>query len=216
MIEAHIYVEGKNDRVFLCDYLEEIFGLNISVSGNSKNKTFSFQGTNVSGQILLLEGWGNLNKAFFQNQFNDNTNESIKNIVIVDADKTTNGGSFGVRKQEVDKIKLNASLVFEYFLIPNDQQDGYLETALREILVVDNKALLDCLDSRDACLQAADQKISRTLKIPPSKGAEKSKLNQLRVFLDSVSNYKDNTIWNLNHPYLNPLKEFLSTQLGLD
>jgi len=216
MIEAHIYVEGKNDRVFLCDFLEEIFGLNISVNGNSKNKTFSFQGTNVSGQILLLEGWGNLNKAFFQNQFNDNTNESIKNIVIIDADKTTNGGSFGVRKQEVDKIKVNASLVFEYFLIPNDQQDGYLETALREILVVDNKALLDCLDSRDACLQAADQKISRTLKIPPSKGAEKSKLNQLRVFLDSVSNYKDNTIWNLNHPYLNPLKEFLSTQLGLD
>jgi len=215
MIEAHIYVEGKNDRVFLCDYLEKILGLSISISGSSKNKTFSFQGTNVSGQVLLLEGWGNLNKPFFQNQFNDNTDDGIKNIVIIDADKTTNGGSFSVRKQEVDNIKINHSLVFDYFLIPNDQEDGYLETILRAILVVDNKALLDCLDSRDACLQAANQVISRTLKIPPSKGAEKSKLNQLRVFLDSVSNYKDATIWDLKHPYLEPLKNFLTQHLEL-
>jgi hypothetical protein len=216
MIEAHIYVEGKNDRVFLTSFLEEVLGLTVTISGNVKKQVFKFSGANLEGQISILGSWAAIKKDFFQDQFIANEVDGIKTVLLLDADKSTNQGGFTVRQSEVEVVK--ARVDFEYFLIPNHQEDGYLETIFRNILVEDNQGLLDCIDANENCLRTAADQLSRDVNLFPLKSAEKAKLNYLRRLLKDLDNgnYKDNTIWNLNHPYLNPLKEFLSTQLGLD
>lgn len=207
---VRIYVEGVNDCVFVRDYLECVFGFEEDESGVFVKDTIQIV------DITVLRGWDKLTNDKILGDFQDDLDAGIKSLVIIDADKLDNDESFSVRMGQVAKIKLDNSLAFDYFLIPNNEDDGCLETLLRIILVEENQVLLDCLDSRDACLQAAEKTIDRELKIPPSKGGEKSKIAQLRKFLNASSDYKDNSIWNLNHPYLNPLKEFLSSQLDLN
>lgn len=152
-----------------------------------------------------------------QEDFRANEEEGIRTIVIIDADTVDNQGSFCVRQEQVEKIKSGQNLTFECFLMPNHarEADGYLETALREILVEENQGLLDCLDANDTCLRHAQEKMEREINLYPLKGAEKFKINYLRNLLKDGNDYKDLTIWDLNHEYLNPLKEFLEEHLGL-
>ena len=215
MIVARIYVEGTNDRAFIKSFLEIILGLKVTISGKGKKQIFTFKGNNVKGEILLLKGWRNIRTPFFQNQLIANTEENIKNVLLLDADMPSNDGSFVVRQSEVDAIRTDID--FEYFLIPNHQDDGYLETILRAILVDANKGLLDCIDSNESCLRSATNGLEREINLFPEKGAEKVKFSYLRRLLKDLDNgnFNDSTIWDLNHAYLIPLKEFLSNQLGL-
>lgn len=206
MNRIRIYVEGVNDQVFIQNYLETVLGF-------TKEEAILCR-ENIRVQLYVLKGWDKLKTTKIIEDFRDNVDQGIKSLVIVDADKADNDGTFAVRAGQIDAIKSEHNIDFNYFLIPNHQDDGYLETVLRVILKEEYKALLDCLDGRDSCLQEADRNIARTLKIPPSKGGEKSKIAQLRKFLDASSDYKDNSIWNLNHDYLSPLKNFLEEQLG--
>ena len=214
MIQVHIYVEGKNDRVFLSSYLEVVLGLEIEVVG-TKNQTYRFYGENLEGQISILKTWTAIRDEFFQNQFVSNAEDEIKTILLLDADKPTNQGGFMSRRAEVEAIKTRID--FGYFLIPNHREDGYLETILRSILVEENQSLLDCIDANEDCLRTAADALEREINLFPLKSAEKAKLNYLRRLLKDLDNghYKDNSIWNLNHSYLEPLKEFLEEQLEL-
>lgn len=215
MIEAHIYVEGKNDRVFLTSFLEKVFGLKIIITGKVKNPVVRFEGNNLEGQISILGTWTAIKNDFFQDQFASNIEEGIQTILLLDADKPTNGGGFTIREGEVEAVK--STVNFEYFLIPNHQDDGYLETVLRNILEEENQPLLDCIDLNEDCLRTAANELTRDVNLFPLKSAEKAKLNYLRRLLKDLDNgnYKDNTIWNLEHPYLDPLKNFLKHHLGL-
>jgi len=161
-------------------------------------------------------GWSRLNTAPVHDDFRTNMEEGIKSLVIVDADSAKNDGGFAVRNEQLSRIKENKELDFNYFLIPNseEEEDGDLETILRNILVEKYQPILSCLDSYHNCLNQVQEGLGEDLQILNEK-------NKIAVFRKVVKDskrvdYKDSSIWNLNHPYLNPLKEFLSSQLGLD
>ena len=69
------------------------------------------------------------------------------------------------------------------------------------------------MDSYHDCLSKVQERLGEDLQILN----EKHKIAVFRkVVKDSKRiNYKDSTIWNLNHPYLDPLKAFLTKELGL-
>lgn len=215
MIKAHIYVEGKNDRVFLTSFLEEVLGLKVTITGNVKKQVFKFSGAKLEGQISILGTWAAIKQPFFQNQFTANKEDDIRTLLLLDADKSSNQGGFTVRKNEVEIIKAIAD--FEYFLVPNHQDDGYLETIFRNILVEANQGLLDCIDANENCLRTASDQLAREINLFPLKSAEKAKFSYLRRLLKDLENknFKDNTVWDLNHSYLDPLKTFLIRELGL-
>lgn len=219
MNRAKIYVEGSNDLDFFIDYIEVVFGQEVTIQKSGKNRVCTFGDKKVELLTLGLGrdkgGWSRLNTAPVHDDFRANMEEGIKSLVIVDADSAKNDGGFAIRNEQLLSIKENEELDFNYFLIPNseEEQDGDLETILRNILVEKYQPILGCLDSYHDCLSKVQERLGEDLQILNEK-------NKIAVFRKVVKDskrvdYKDSSIWNLNHPYLNPLKEFLSSQLGL-
>jgi hypothetical protein len=220
MNKAKIYVEGSNDLDFFIDYIEVVFGQEVTIQKSGKTRVCTFGDNKVELLTLGLGrgkgGWSRLNTAPVHDDFRENMEEGIKALVIVDADSARNDGGFSVRNEQLSSIKENKALDFNYFLMPNskEENDGDLETVLRNILVEKYQPILGCLDNYHNCLSKVQDTLEEDLQILN----EKTKIAVFRkIVKDSKRvDYKDDTIWNLNHPYLNPLKEFLSTQLGLD
>ncbi len=127
-----------------------------------------------------------------------------------------NQGGFAVRRGQLESIKI--TVPFNYFLVPNHQDDGYIETLLSNIIVEEYQPALDCLKGQDQCLQAANEAVlqGRKLVVAPQKSADKAIMGAFRTRLKNrgVDSFKDATIWNLNHSYLDPLKNFLETHLS--
>lgn len=220
MNKARIYVEGSNDLDFFIDYIEVVFEQEVTIQKSGKTRVCTFGDNQVELLTLGLGrdkgGWSRLNTAPVYEDFQANMEEGIRTLVIVDADSAENDGGFAVRNEQLSKIKKTKGLDFDYFLIPNseEQDDGDLETVLRKILVEKYQPILGCLDSYHECLNKAQSTLGEDLQILNEK-------NKIAVFRKVVKdskriNFKENSIWNLNHPYLNPLKQFLSTQLGLE
>lgn len=212
-MEVKIYVEGINDVVFLGTYLQEVLGF--EGDNNPKDKIHLFQTATTRVQLLALGGVSNLKDNIIQQEIQEDFEDGIKTLIILDADNEHNGGGFAIRKTALETIKSNLS--FEYFLIPNHQEDGYLETLLGKIIVEEYHTALQCLKDQDQCLASANKSIltGKKIKVAPAKSADKAVVHSFMSRLDNKGKdkFKDSTIWNLQHPYLTPLQHFLQTHL---
>lgn len=209
--KVRIYAEGTNDIVFLKNYMEAILGFQIDVQG----KTNTFENATVQGSFINIQGWSKVNTSYWQAEVQNNDLSGIQTLLILDADNEHNGGGFAIRKTAVETIKSN--LPFEYFLIPNHEEDGYLETLLGKIIVEEYQTALQCLKDQDQCLASANKNIltGKKIKVAPAKSADKAVVHSFMSRLENKgkNRFKDNTIWNLQHPYLTPLQQFLQTHL---
>ncbi|MGH1335273.1 MAG: DUF3226 domain-containing protein [Aureispira sp.] len=212
-MEAKIYVEGINDLVFLGTYLQTVMGF--QGDNNPKGRIHLFKKEGRTVQLLELGGYSNLNTTTIKEDIEDDLEDGIKSLVILDTDTIYNDGGFSVRTAAVDTIKV--TVPFEYFLIPNAQDDGYLETLLGNILVEEYQASLQCFRDQDQCLKQTNSNLltGKKLKVTPEKAADKAALNSFMRRLENKGKdkFKDQTIWNLHHPYLDPLKTFLEKHL---
>jgi len=209
--KVRIYVEGINDIVFLKNYLETVFNFKIDYQG----KKDTFENEKVLGSFVATKGWGKINTSYYHKEFEDNANKGFTTLIILDADTIHNDGGFGVRQAQVEAVQ--ATIPFEYFLIPNGGGDGYLETLLSNIIVEEYRDALQCLRGQDECLRAANASITgKQLKVSPDKAADKAVMNTFmsRLKNEGQNKFKDATIWNLNHVYLAPLKNFLQAHLN--
>lgn len=218
MSRVKIYVEGINDVFFLKAYFEEVLGIAILEEGGKKKKNKRYTFNNGDGEILTLGlgqdkgGYSRLNTEEVHADFRENEDESIRTLVLIDADTSNNGGGFTIRQRFLNQLREEHNLSFESFLIPNNQDDGDLETLLREILVEDCRPVLDCLDNYHNCLERTAENTGRSLNLLN----EKQKLDIFRKILSQEKkiNYTDNSIWNLEHEYLTPLRTFLEEHLS--
>lgn len=212
-MEVKIYVEGINDVVFLGTYLQEVLGF--EGDNNPKDKIHLFQTATTRVQLLALGGVSNLKDNIIQQEIQEDFEDGIKTLIILDADNEHNEGGFAIRKTAVEAIQSN--LPFEYFLIPNHEEDGYLETLLGKIIVEEYQAALQCLKDQDQCLTVANQSITtgKKMKVAPTKSADKAVMNSFmgRLKNKGQDRFKDTTIWNLQHPSLARLQHFLQTHL---
>lgn len=219
MNKARIYLEGTDDLYFFIDYIECVLKQKVNIEQSGKTRICTFGDNRIELLTLGLGndkgGWTRLNTKPVQEDFRANMDDGIKTLVILDADSEKNKGGFSSRTAQVEKIKEEEELDFSYFLIPNSSEDGDLEMLLRRILVEKYQPILSCLDAYHECLNDVQTTLGENEKLQILN--EKHKIAVFRkVVKDSKRiNYKDNSIWNLNHPYLNPLKDFIKTQLGL-
>ena len=183
-MELRIFVEGDTDKRLIEDYLKYL-KINILyevIYTGGKDK--------ISTQIPTIR------------RFID---QGFQVSIIFDADNNIES-----RTTELKAIKTAYNIEFDIFLFPNNSESGDIEDLLLNIYNSKYQDIFDCLQSYENCL-----KQNKTYKIPIKKG-------KIYGFLDAVlsekeeDNAKDKKRdflkydhWDLDHEYLNPLKQFL-------
>lgn len=214
MKTLHLWVEGIADQKLLADLLKSWFG--IEFHGNMKpNQTWEGNDApnNFSISITSLGGVEGIKPDRLKNDFDQNTIQGIQNIALLDAD-----GDFQTRKQEIESYRLE--MTFEFFLLPDNQNPGDLETLLEASINPLNKSIFDCWNAYETCLQVQSNPHSPdgNFTLP----ARKTKIyaylealvgetkTQKELIKEANRDYSLAEHWNLNSPALLPLKQFLT------
>lgn len=196
-----IFVEGIADKKFIYDYIEYL-----------DIPSFEYI------DIIDCNGWTSIKEEHILNQLVKNTDENGINLVIFDADK-----DFEKRKQELLYIKNKNNVDFNLFLLPNNSDDGTLETLLMNIINPNNEAILDCWQRYEQCLKSKSLIIGKELTLPAIKTKVYAYLEALlddtkkgkEGIKESKRDYKNTNLWKLDSQYILPLKEFLLSNTTL-
>lgn len=198
MSKVQLFVEGIADAKLIQDILKSWYNVNLKIG--------KLGSEDVNPDILIVGGKGNIKKI--ANQFKENHEFEIKNIIIFDAD---------IFYEENDKfIELKKKFPIEYFLLPDNQADGDLETLLVQIINQENKVIFNCWDGYESCLKTSKRK-EGVFTTPASKTKIYAYLeallgesdSQKKKIKEAERNYQDSTHWDLNAPALTNLKTFL-------
>ena len=193
MKNFRIFTEGKGDIKFLKDYITEILG--IPLDETDFDPLGSWAGYKAGGHI----------KASIK----QNVEDEKTTILILDADK-----DFTKRKNEVISDFEKYSLPEELFLFPNNSLSGNIENLLAEI--AKERKIMNCFLEYENCVSGHRKPLNHSriysyldmLLYPNPYNVDGKDLR-----LEANRNYRNSDHWNLNHEFLNPLKEFLSKHI---
>jgi|GEM_PF-1482793 len=215
MKQVLIFCEGVTDQIFIADCLESIFKAVTERNENKKNKKkleIRFKHSNFKGKIIAVDGCSMLRKnEFLHTEMQDNKEEGGANIVIFDADYTEKeNGNKGIAacRQRLNSIITSKNIEFDYYIWPNNESDGEIETLLRSLIPSNKEPIFQCIEDHQNCL--------KSLNIINLKYADlKTKIG----FYLHTSNensevrkrdYKNSDFWNLNYKNNDSLKKFIA------
>lgn len=190
-----IFVEGEADKKFISDYVSYLYGIDIY------------------DNLIKLEGWECLADGVIINQFKKNTDNLGVNLIIIDADSDANK-----RKLEVEGIIAENEITASFFLLPNDSDEGDLETLLERIISTRNSQIFECWGNYEDCLSHISiEGRDAPLSIPARKSKIYSYLealvgesrSQKKLAKDPNRNYKNADHWDLGSENLSDLKAYL-------
>ena len=196
-----IYVEGIADVRFFSQYIQHLFGVMVPEE-----------------RIVKLDGWTNLKGTTWLQRMRAITDKDGTNIVIIDADN-----DIQARRSDILAWKTENDLDFELFLLPNNKDAGALEDLLENIINPNNRPILDCWEDYEEELFQLD--IPGRTPPPLTTPAKKTKIygyleamlgeskSQKELIKEANRNYENTQHWNLDAEYLEPLKEFLNSEL---
>ena len=149
-----------------------------------------------------------------------NIPRGIESILLIDADTPEHSHPPGGYQQRTEYLnKLRETTEFDFFLIPNNSDDGNLEYLLSQIISEDGLPFYSCLSSYIECLKALDDDTA------PQGVQEIADLDKERfgwyVYMmqgkgkavESPRDYLQTDYWNLSAPALEPLRSFLEEVL---
>ncbi|MFD2933572.1 DUF3226 domain-containing protein [Spirosoma flavum] len=206
MSKIKILVEGIADAKFLQDLINEWYTYPLGIASLGKlGDIIHLDGKDAFDSANKLE---KLSILFEQADF-----LGIPVIVIFDADHyPDNHLLFSSHSQTHG---------FTFFLLPNNEADGDLETLLQTIIHPENQIIFDCWQAYESCLNGKKTAMTETglFTLPARKtkiyaylealvgesGTEKEKIKERQ------RDYRNENHWNLDptYPTLKPLKEFL-------
>ncbi len=198
MSNIQLFVEGIADAKLIQDIIKSWYNVNLKIG--------KLGSEDVNPDILIVGGKGNIKKL--ANQFKENNELEIRNIIVFDAD---------VFIEENDKfVELKKDLPIEYFLLPDNQSNGDLETLLVQIINEENSVIFECWEGYENCLKLSKRK-EGVFTTPASKTKIYAYLeallgesdSQKKKIKEAERNYQDSSHWNLNAPSLVNLKQFL-------
>ncbi|WP_020595391.1 DUF3226 domain-containing protein [Spirosoma panaciterrae] len=206
MSSIQLFVEGVTDQKFLQDVIAEWYGIDLSIGSIGK-----------PGEIISVDGKDAFDSPEKMKKlspiFQQLAIQGIPTVVIFDADTfSTNQAKLTLHSQK---------LRFAYFLFPDNQRDGEIETLLEEIICPDNQIVFDCWKAFEDCLSG--HKTSSTPSGSFTTPANKTKIyayietlvgetdSEKEKIKDRNRDYRNKLHWNLDpaHPSLKPLREFL-------
>lgn len=131
----NIYCEGKADVNFLIHFLNHIFiGLEVIEKDISDTMLFAkIKYTDFEVRIQSTGGYSSIHNHATDIKQNNALGEAV--IVLQDADSLTKDhGTCIKRMQYLDEIKKRNKIEFKSYLLPNNHDDGDLETLLLRIV----------------------------------------------------------------------------------
>lgn len=179
MNQWDVYVEGESDQRFLT-----CIARHMQVGG----LRFRRIGTNMHGLRQMIP------------QLRQSHDAGKHIAVVLDANSDPE-----CQQKELQRIIVEIGLpVSRSFLLPDNRQPGCLETLLEGIAVAPHRAIYDCFDSYEKCLDSADY---------PLPGAKARVYAYCRAVGSETRpakrDYCNNSHWDLDAAVLEPLREFL-------
>ncbi len=211
---TRIFIEAKSDKTSEYHFLQTIINI-------------FFPEAEI--EFIFMDGIGNLFKEAILNQIKvaQETGEQI--IVFADADSVTKGYGYVKRKKEIDNGIINNSVSFPYFIYPNNQDDGDVETLMEvAALKAPNKVFFDCYADYETCLKGVkDSNGEYIYNVPSLKGKvyayaaaqtiyntqQKQRIPLIKSMGCGDWAFNNKNYWNLEVDALQPLKDFLTINL---
>ncbi len=150
-----IFCEGITDQVFIADCIEHFY--NITFQRETKHNNKDKLDILIANQIQIVEigGCSKLNSELYIAELVDNHEKGGRNIVIFDADyneKPNGNKGYKSCKQKLEDIIRNKKLKFDYYIWPDNKNDGEIENLLRTLIPLDKECIYNCIDSHQTCL----------------------------------------------------------------
>ncbi len=205
-----ILVEGKGDQKFILDFVALHYGIQLA----------------VQEEVIAVGGMNNF--VNFRQKLAENRSRGGQNIAIFDADYAGQGanGGFQNRLHYLQQLANTYAIVIDFYLFPNHQDDGTLETLLENVINPANNQVFTCWEQYENCLRqainphSADQKFT----IPAKKSKIYSYLECLlpntargkKLAKDPYRNYQEEKHWaihDVQNEYTARLKAFLDNYL---
>ncbi|WP_277234016.1 DUF3226 domain-containing protein [Phocaeicola salanitronis] len=173
-------------------------------------------------EFICIGGIGNLFNETNINQMCQAQEVGDQVLILIDADTVAKGYGFVKRRADMDNEMQARNISFPYFIYPNNQDDGDVETLMEAIARRDlHPVFFDCFEDYERCVSGVKDEHGQPLYNTPNlKGKLHTYMNaqklsnKLRERLGSGDWLFSNTdYWNLNAVTLQPLRDFLSTNL---
>ncbi len=198
MIKLKIYCEGLTDQVFISDFLRLFYGIQLLRDEESKKKPFKIKNNQLDITITDVGGCTKLSNQIYINELQDNIDTGYQNIVIFDADyertRLGNKGYAACKRKLVDIIN-NKNVKFDYFIWPNNNDDGVIETLLKELIPKNKQNIFECIESHQNCLVSLNHNNLKVADLKTQIGYYLYTCNQESNV--GKRNYKDSEYWQL-------------------
>lgn len=150
----------------------------------------------------------------------DSVIQGNENIVIFDADTTSNQGGYQKRKAEIEEIKATNNMQFNLFLWPNNHDDGDFESLLLKMINLDHQGILSCFDNFVMCVGGHDPE-EKLYDLPGRKSEIYTYIELMRKTPQQQDAFKlgywlfnNPSFWNLDAEAGSSLYKFLNDFLG--
>lgn len=172
--------------------------------------------------FIFMDGIGNLYKEAILNQIRLAQDNGEQVILLTDADTIEKGVGFIKRKEEIEKGMAIHSLSFNYFIYPNNKDEGEVETLMEATARRDlHPTFFDCFEDYEKCVSGAkDEQGNPLYKTPNLKGKLHTYISSQQLSKkqrNKLSNgdwlFKNENYWNLDVDALQSLKGFLKRNL---
>lgn len=176
----------------------------------------------IEVQFIFMKGVDNLFNQPILNEIKKAKIEGSQILVLVDADSEEKKWGYKRRKNWIEEGMKEHDVSFPYFIYPNNQNDGLVETLMEAVaLYAPNKVFFDCYTDYETCLK------NSKYNIPSLKGkvyayAEAQTIYDIqkgeRIPLINKINsgdwlFDNPDYWNLEVENLQPLKDFFKQYL---
>ena len=177
-------------------------------------------------ELKTIGGWEKIYNNTNINILKTNKAKNIDNLIILDADfkyENNNNGYLNRKAIISDKLKEN-DIDYKLFLMPNDKDDGKLETILEQMAI--NKEILKCIENYITCISKFDEELNKNEKLS-NKYTPPNLKEKMFIYVDAHTthnrrfnnnkkkNWFENCehIWDLKHEVISPLTSFLISNL---
>lgn len=172
--------------------------------------------------FIFMDGIGNLYKETIINQIRLAQENEEQVILLTDADTIVKGVGHTKRKEEIERGMITHSLSFPYFIYPNNQDDGDVETLMESAARRDlHPTFFDCFEDYEKCvLGAKDANGNPLYNTPNLKGKLHTYISSQQLTKkqrDKLGSgnwlFNNPNYWDLNVDTLQSLKDFFKQNL---
>lgn len=171
----------------------------------------------TEGMDFRIIGVGDKDKlGMFDNQMLEATRNNEKNIVIFDCDNVATGGGLENRRKNFENMRKALGVDFDYFLFPNNHDEGAFEDMLLHIIKPAHNGIMDCFVRYEQCMAKRDEEIGGGYyNLPNVKAKIYTYITSFKRSKRDTENVKggdwdfmNTEYWDLDNEYLAPLKNF--------